>query len=324
MVHLRIVAPEAEAKKALALFEETDSVYNVIVLEGVARKPEGHAILCDVAREDASVVIADLKEIGIHKCGSIAIEDIDSQISDVAIAAEKAARGLPSDAVVWEEVESRTSENVELSASFLAFMVVATLIAAVGILTDQIILIIGAMVVGPEFGPLAGLCVALVHKRPDVAKRSLLALAIGFPLAITASFLMTLLIDLANLVPEDFSQHNHPFTDFIANPDEFTAIVAILAGIAGILSLTSAKSGALVGVLISVTTIPAAANIGVAAALGDWEEWRGAMGQLTLNLSLIVLSGVATLFIQRRVYMRRKARHRSDAGRKAAGLPGKS
>ena len=173
MVHLRIVAPEAEAKQALALFEKTDSVYNVIVLEGVARKPEGHAILCDVAREDASVVIADLKEIGIHHCGSIAVEDIDSQISDVAIAAEKAARGLPSDAVVWEEVESRTSENVELSGSFLAFMVVATLIAAVGILTDQIILIIGAMVVGPEFGPLAGLCVALVHKRPDVAKRSL-------------------------------------------------------------------------------------------------------------------------------------------------------
>ncbi len=186
MVHLRIVAPDAEAKKALALFEKTDSVYNIIVLEDAARKPDGHAILCDVAREDASVVIADLKELGIHHCGSIAVEDIDSQISDVAIAAEKAAAGLPSDAVVWEEVEARTSENVELSGSFLAFMVVATLIAAVGILTDQIILIIGAMVVGPEFGPLAGLCVALVHKRGDVARRSLMALAVGFPLAITA------------------------------------------------------------------------------------------------------------------------------------------
>ena len=95
MVHLRIVAPEPEAQKALALFEKTDSVYNVIVLEGAARKPEGHAILCDVAREDASMVIADLKEIGIHHCGSIAVEDIDSQISDVSIAAEKAARASP-------------------------------------------------------------------------------------------------------------------------------------------------------------------------------------------------------------------------------------
>ncbi len=78
------------------------------------------------------------------------------------------------------------------------------------------------------------------------------------------------------------------------------------------------------GVLISVTTIPAAANIGVAAALGDSKEWVGAMGQLTLNLTLIVISGVATLFIQRRLYIRRKAKHRSDAGRKAAGLPSKS
>jgi uncharacterized hydrophobic protein (TIGR00271 family) len=320
MVHLRIVAPEPEAQKALALFENTDSVFNIILLKDAARKPEGHAILCDVAREDASVVIADLKEIGIHHCGSIAVEDIDSQISDVAIAAEKAAAGLPTDAVVWEEVEARTSENVELSASFLAFMVVATLIAAVGILTDQIVLIIGAMVVGPEFGPLAGLCVALVHKRRDVARRSLTALAVGFPVAITASFLLTLAIDLLDLVPEGFSQENHPFTEFIASPDEFSAIVATLAGIAGILSLTAAKSGALIGVLISVTTIPAAANIGVAAALGDYDEWVGAMGQLTLNLTLIVLSGVTVLFIQRRLYIRRKAKHHSDEGRKAAGL----
>jgi uncharacterized hydrophobic protein (TIGR00271 family) len=321
MVHLRIVAPEAEAKKALALFEKTDSVYNVIVLENAARKPEGHAILCDVAREDASVVISDLKEMGIHHCGSIAIEDIDSQISDVAIAAEKAAHGLPTDAVVWEEVEARTSENVELSASFVAFMVVATLIAAVGILTDQIILIIGAMVVGPEFGPLAGLCVALVHKRADVARRSLVALAVGFPVAITASFALTLLLDLAGLIPEEFSQDGHPFTSFIASPDEFSVIVAALAGVAGLLSLTSAKSGALVGVLISVTTIPAAANVGVAAALGDGKEWLGAMGQLALNLTTIVLAGVAVLFIQRRLYLRRKARHRQEQGPKAAGLP---
>lgn len=320
MVHLRIVAPDAEAQKALALFEKTPSVYNVIVLENVARKPDGHAILCDVAREDASVVISDLREIGIHEDGSIAVEDIDSQISAVAIRAEKAAAGLPSDAVVWEEVEAKTSENVELSGSFLAFMVVATLIAAIGILTDQIILIIGAMVVGPEFGPLAGLSVALVHKRSDLVRRSVTALAVGFPLAILGSLVLTLLLDAASLIPGGFSQDNHPFTQFVSRPDEFSAIVAALAGVAGILSLTSAKSGALVGVLISVTTIPAAANIGVAAALGDSDEMFGAAAQLAINLSAIVAAGVAVLFVQRRLYIRRKAQHRSDEGRRAAGL----
>jgi len=87
------------------------------------------------------------------------------------------------------------------------------------------------------------------------------------------------------------------------------------------LSLTSAKSGALIGVLISVTTIPAAANIGVAVAFADWSEWRGAMAQLVVNLCAIVLAGVVTLSIQRRLYERRRSRHRGDSGRVAAGLP---
>ncbi len=68
--------------------------------------------------------------------------------------------GLPGDAVVWEEVEARTSESTELNANYLAFIVLACLIASVGIFLGSPILIVGAMVVGPEFGPLAGLCVA--------------------------------------------------------------------------------------------------------------------------------------------------------------------
>jgi uncharacterized hydrophobic protein (TIGR00271 family) len=321
MVHLRIVVPSYQAEHALDLLKHTPSVCNLIYLERAAQRPEGDVILCDVAREDASVIISDLKELDIHREGSIAMETIDSQVSDAAAGAQHAAVGLPSDAVIWEEVESRTSESVELSASFLGFMVLAMLIAMVGILTDQLILIIGAMIVGPEFGPIAGLCVAAVEKRRDLFKRSLAALAIGFPLGITATFLATVLLDAVGLVPEDFSQAGHPFTQFISSPDQWSFIVAYLAGVAGVLSLTSAKSGALIGVLISVTTIPAASNIGVAAALGDWHEWVGSVEQLSLNLTAILLAGIGTLFIQRRIYLRRRVAHLHDEAREAAGLP---
>jgi uncharacterized hydrophobic protein (TIGR00271 family) len=321
MVHLRIVVPNHESGHVMDLLQNTPSVCNLIFLERAAQRPEGDVILCDVAREDASVIISDLKELNVHQEGSIAIEDVDSQISTAAERAEEAAVGLPSDAVVWEEVESRTSENIELSASFIAFMTLATLIAAVGILTDQLVLIIGAMIVGPEFGPLAGLCVALVHRRSDLAVRSLRALVVGFPIAITASFLFTLGLDLIDEIPSGFSQENHPFTEFISEPDHFNVIVAALAGIAGVLSLTAAKSGALVGVLVSVTTIPAAANIGVAAALGDGKEWVGAMAQLAINLTTIVAAGVAVLFIQRMLYLRRRRAHLHDEAREIAGLP---
>ncbi len=321
MVHMRIVVPSYQAEHVLDLLENTPTACNVIFLERAARKPEGDVILCDVAREEASVIVSDLRELDIDTEGSIAIEDIDSTISAVAAAAERAASGLPSDAVVWEEVEARTSENTELSANFLAFMALACLIASVGILLDSPILIVGAMIVGPEFGALAGLCVAAVQRRRDVARRSLAALAVGFPVGITAAFVFSLLIRAVDLTPDGFVADAHPLTDFISNPDAFSVIVAAFAGIAGVLSLTSAKSGALVGVLVSVTTIPAAANIGLAAAYTEWSEWRGAMLQLALNLTAIVLAGIATLWIQRLLYIRRRRAHLSDSAREKAGLP---
>jgi uncharacterized hydrophobic protein (TIGR00271 family) len=321
VVHLRIVATGDKSERALELLNAHGSVCNVIFLRGAATKPEGDVILCDVAREDASVILGDLRELEIHRDGSIAMEFIDSQISDAADRAEKFAPGAPSDAVVWEQVEASTSENVELSANFLAFMVLAVLIAMAGIFLDSPILIIGAMVVGPEFGPLAGLCVALVERRGTLAWRSLKALAVGFPLAIAAGFLASLAIKELGLAPDGFDLDDREFTEFITHPDFFSFLVAYLAGAAGVLSLTSAKSGALIGVLISVTTIPAAANIGLALAYADWSEWRGAQLQLTVNLAMIVIAGVTTLFLQRLLYRRRRVRHLSDPSRKKAGLP---
>ena len=316
-----MIAPSYQAHNVLDLLKAVPSVCNLVFLERAAHKPEGDVILCDVAREDASVVISDLRELDIPTEGSIAIEEIDSQISEAAERAEKAAYGAPGDAVVWEEVEARTSENTELNANFLAFMVLACLIAAVGVILDSPILIIGAMVVGPEFGPIAGLCVAVVQRRKDVFRRSLAALAVGFPLGITAAFLFTLIGKWTGLIEADFSASVHPNTDFISHPDAFSFIVAFFAGTAGVLSLTSSKSGALIGVLISVTTIPAAANIGVAAAYGDWTEWGGAQFQLAMNLGAIFLAGIGTLYIQRRLYLRRRREHLSLEAREAAGLP---
>jgi uncharacterized hydrophobic protein (TIGR00271 family) len=316
VIHLRIVAPPDVARKTMDLLCGTSSVLNVVHLQGASQRPDGDVILCDVAREDASVILGDLKELDIPMEGSIAVTHVDTMLSEGAAAAERAAPGLPSDAVVWEDVEQRTSENTELSFSFVAYMVLAMQIAAVGILIDQPVLIVGAMVVGPEFGPLAGLSVALVQRRRELARRSSLALAVGFPVGVALTAITTLVIRATGFEPVE-----HSLTAFISNPDYFSFFVAFVAGVAGVLSLTSTKSGALIGVLISVTTIPAASNIGVAAAYGDWGEAGGAAAQLGISLVAILLAGVITLFIQRRYYRSRRRKHLLEPARVAAGLP---
>lgn len=319
MVHLRIVAPPDRAQAALESLRGCTSVISVIHLAGVATKPDGDVILCDVAREDASVVISDLRDLGLDEEGTIAVEDVDSAISTAADRAEQAAEGSPSDAVVWEEVTSRTLEEAGLSASFLAFIVLAVMIASVGIYLNSPILIVGAMVVGPDFGPIAGVCVAVVQRRPALAGRSFAALAIGFPLAILIALGASLIFKATGITPEHFAQDEHQLARTIASPGFFAFFVAFCAGIVGMLSLSTSKSGALIGVLISVTTIPAAADVAVSAAYGDGATFRGSLGQLAINIASLLVAGILTLSVQRLLYRRRRREHHGESG--AAGGP---
>jgi uncharacterized hydrophobic protein (TIGR00271 family) len=151
-------------------------------------------------------------------------------------------------------------------------------------------------------------CVALVERRPALAARSRGALAAGFPIAIAAAWISAEVYRATGLTGDTFSTTGHSLANVISSPDWFSVIVAFCAGVAGMLSLTTAKSSVLIGVLISVTTIPAAANVGVSLAYKDWDQMWGSLGQLGLNLSVIVVAGTQTLAVQRAVWVRRRGR----------------
>lgn len=309
MIHVRIVAPATSAEEVVDCLCACDSVIDVVHLPGVARRPDGDLVSCNVAREDASILLADLRALGIDRSGSITAHYADLADSDAAREAERVADGSPADAVVWEDVTEHTSESTELSGVFLMFIVLAGLIASVGIYLDSSILVIGAMVVGPEFGPIAGLCVALVRRQPRLAWMSGRALVVGFPLTIGAVLLCSLAFRATGVTPEEFSSADHSLSATISNPGFLAFFVAFCAGVAGVLSLTTAKSGALIGVLISLTTIPAAANVGVAAAYREWSALSGSLQQLGLNLIAVLVAGVLTLSLQRRSYRHRRHDH---------------
>jgi uncharacterized hydrophobic protein (TIGR00271 family) len=308
MLHLRLVVPADLSEGVIDFLRLAPEVTNLWHARGVALKPAGDLISCDMAREEATTLLDGLRRMGLEERGSIAVEDIDASVSRVALAAEAAARGAPADAVVWEEVESTVSESATLTVSFLVLITIATMIAAIGIITDSIVLIIGAMVVGPEYGPLAGICVAVVQRRRVPALRSLAALVVGFPTGIAAAALLTAALRLGAVAPDALRSSERELTLFISQPNWNSAIVAVLAGTVGMLALVSAKSGALIGVLISVTTIPAAANVGVALAYGTASEAASAAAQLGINLGAIVASGLVVLTIVRLGYRRRRER----------------
>ncbi|KUF17695.1 DUF389 domain-containing protein [Streptomyces silvensis] len=299
MLHLRLITPADKTDDVVRVIESTVGATHLAVVPGAARNPSGDIVMCDVAREAGDELIDRLRELEIDKRGSIALENIDLSLSKRADKAEDEAPGEGADAVLWEHLEDATHEESTLSITYVAFITLAMMIAACGVVLDNAILIVGAMAVGPEFGPLAGFCTALVQRAPRLALRSLIALLVGFAVAMVVTVGFSQFMDAVDLFSDDKLRAERPNTSFIYNPDWFSFVVAVLAGAAGTLSLTSAKSGALVGVAISVTTVPAAANAAVAFSYDEYRQAWGSTEQLLLNLLGIVVAGTLTLLAQK-------------------------
>jgi uncharacterized hydrophobic protein (TIGR00271 family) len=299
MLHLRLITPADRTDDVVRLIETTVGTAHLIVMTGAARNPAGDVVMCDVAREAGDELIGALRQLGLDRTGSIAVDDIGLSLSDRADRAEEDAPGEGADAVLWEHLADATHEESTLSVTYVAFLTVATMLAACGVMLDNAILIVGAMAVGPEFGPLAGISTALVRRAPRLVWRSLWALLAGFAAAMVLTVGFSWLLDAFGLFEKSMVQAARPNTAFIWKPDWMSFVVAFLAGIAGTLSLTSAKSGALIGVAISVTTVPAAANAAVAFSYRDYSQTWGSSWQLLANLGGIVAAGTLTLLAQK-------------------------
>ncbi|MUM18476.1 DUF389 domain-containing protein [Mycobacterium sp. CBMA271] len=299
MLHVRVIAPADLSDHVVEFLSTTTGVTHIVRVPEVAISPVGDVITADVARETANDVLDGLKAIDIDKRGSITAEVLDTVISQTAYEAEDDAAGDPADAVIWDELIGRTREESTLNLTFLAFLCLALLIAAVGVVTDSPVTIVGAMVVGPEFGPLAALAVSIVRRNWSLARRSLLALVVGFPVAMAVTAVGALAAEAVGWVTLK-SIRELQQVDFVFQVGPFSLVVALLAGAAGMLSLMSAKSAALVGVFISVTTVPAAGFAVVAATVGEWEIAGLSALQLAVNLFGIVLAGVLVLLVRPR------------------------
>jgi len=199
-------------------------------------------------------------------------------------------------------VDATIRSNAVYPFSFFLLLVAAGLLAAVGILTNSQILIVAAMVVGPEYSAILGTALGVTERSRRPVRRGLIALGVGFSLAVAAALLFSLAIRTTVGAPGDYRLGFVPVADLISKPDLYSLVVALIAGIVGVVSILQARASALIGVFISVTTIPAAADMGVSAAFGRWEETAGATEQLLLNVVILLVVGVAALVLQRRFW----------------------
>jgi uncharacterized hydrophobic protein (TIGR00271 family) len=306
LLRLEIHAPSELATTAKELLVGARHAMNVSHYPQRCLDPAGDVFTCDVPRESAALLISQLESAGLTQGeSSIAVLSGISHLSARADQLERDAPGKAFDAVIWPVVRDSLDEETEQSISYFAFMCLATVIAVIGVVENSAILIVGAMVLGPEFGPIAALSVGLVTRNWQRVGRAWLTTTVGFIAAFLVGVSFAWIAIQTGLFPSE--QPLGGFVREISEASILTFIIAVLAGIGGALSVTSARSGALIGVLISITTIPAVGDAAMLATYGNWKQAIGALGTLAVNLTGIACAATATFLVQHAVLRRRSA-----------------
>ena len=261
-----------------------------------AWRPGRAAVLATVDARAVDELLEDLRRLGVPD-GSVTLtrEEVLGRSSG-----EGAEAGL-----VWEDVVGMAARNSRPIARYLAFMLVAGVIASYGVIEYNVILIVGAMAISPDLLPITAVGVGLVDRRLRLAGRAFGTLVIGMAFAAGAAAVSALAQNAFDRIPASFNI-DATVLGSLASVNNETIVVALAAGVAGMLALeTRASSG--VGVAVSVTTIPAAAYLGVAAGLGETSEAFGALGVLGANVAMLVIAASATLVLQRALARRAAA-----------------
>ncbi len=299
LVHFRLTVPTDLSGALRTLLLEHDSITNVTSLPGAVLQPEGDLVECDVARESAGDVVRQLSQLGLEDRGGIVLTTPTGTPFRQARELEAKVPGHPDDAVIWESVEAHAYDGAVPTLSFHVFLVIAVALAAVAVVTDSSILVVGAMVVGPEFSAIAGICAGIVLVRPRLVASSLRLLVLSFAFAVGVVAVLALGAVLTGHLDSDLITRPRPNTGFIWHPDTWSVVVALLAGAAGALALAIERTSIMVGVFISVTTVPAAGNLALGLAVWQPSEIGGSLAQLGVNVAGMVVAGSLTLLVVR-------------------------
>lgn len=291
---LRVTCPPERTDHIVHLLLTEAGATELTVVADASRVTLGDLILADVPRAVVDEILERIALVHEHPDLHIAVQQSERLVPP------QDDDGADEESVIWAQVVQDVHETGRLSWINVSLIVVAACIAAIGIIQDQLLLIVGAMALSPDYFPVADACLSVVRRDWRRVQLALGTLLVSFGAAIVGAWVLTEVLGRTGIVSEATAPPQE-LTLFISRPDALSIVVALFAGVAGALAITLPDARGLVGVFVSITTIPAAANMGVALASRDWGELSGAAVQLAVNVASLLVAGTFTLGIRRRL-----------------------
>ena len=184
-----------------------------------------------------------------------------------------------------EELHAEGLSMARPSRTFYATVILSTIVVAIGLMRDNPAVIIGAMVIAPLLGPNVALALATALSEPKLMRLGLRSNAIGFVLALSITVLLGVLAPQFRVTHEIEMRTGVHWSDIL---------LALAAGSAGALALTSGVPTALVGVMVAVALLPPTAVVGLMLGSGRPEEAGRAALLLLTNVICVNLAATVT------------------------------
>jgi len=264
----------------------------------VARDSRGGSALvtADVRTDTADAALALLSRIGIPA------DDVVLARLDTIGTASSEAEPL---ALVWADVLAQARVQARAPGRYFVLMATAGVVGAFAVINQSSVLLVGAMAISPDLLPITAACTGLVLRRPRLLGRGLVTLFVGFAATWALAVIVSGALDLFARLPDGFNLGEIPASQTQVSAS--TVLVALAAGVAGMLAVETRASSA-VGVAISVTTVPAVAYLGVAVGTGEFGHSLSGLAVLITNVAMMLIGGSVALALQRMTASRGRRR----------------
>jgi len=204
-----------------------------------------------------------------------------------------------------EALYDAVSKNAVLDSNFIVLVILSTLVAAIGLIKDNVAVVIGAMVIAPLLGPNLALALGTALGDLQLIRKSIVTNLAGMVLTVVLSVILGVLWPFA-IHSNELISRTDVGLDSLA--------LALASGAAAALSLSTGLSSVLVGVMVAVALLPPAATFGLMLGHGEFQLALGALLLLAANVVCVNLATKVVFMLKgispRTWFMKEKARHR--------------
>ena len=188
-----------------------------------------------------------------------------------------------------EELYAEMNGRANISSVYLVLVVLSSIVASIGILKDNVAIIIGAMVIAPLLGPNMALALGTTLGDTDLIARALKTNVVGIIATLAFSIAVGMIFVVDPSIRELASRTQVGLGDIA---------IALAAGVAGTLSLTKGLPSAIIGVMVAVALLPPTVVVGMLIGSGNMALVPGALQLLLVNIICVNLAAVTTFFFK--------------------------